>query len=71
MTKAKNKSKVMEEIVGEMRREIEEFMAIEDRITTGLEYEDRVIEICRSLGKKLMQGGQDVERRGKNSKKNS
>jgi hypothetical protein len=71
MTKAKNKSKVMEEIVGEMRREIEEFMAIEDRITTGLEYEDRVMEICRSLGKKLMQGGHDVERRGKNSKKNS
>lgn len=71
MTKAKNKSKVMEQIVGGMRREIEEFMAIEDQITTGLEYEDRVIEICRSLGKKLMQGGYDVEGRGKNSKKNS
>lgn len=60
----------MEEILNETRREVEHFMKIEGQITTGLEYEQRVIEICRSLGKKLMQGGYNVDCRGKNSKKN-
>ena len=66
-----NKTKEIEMIVQEMRKEIEAFMAIEDQIKTGLEYENRVIEITRSLGQKLLQGSREVKRRGKNSKKNS
>lgn len=66
-----NKTKEIEMIMHEMRKEIEAFIAIEDQIKTGLEYEDRVIEITRSLGQKLLRGSSEVERRGKNSKKNS
>ncbi len=65
------KTKTIEMIMREMRKEIEDFMATEDQIQTGLEYEDRVIEICRSLGQKLLQGGNEVGTKGKNSKKNS
>jgi hypothetical protein len=66
-----SKTKAIEMIMREMREEIEAFMAIEDQIKSGLEYEDRVIEIARSLGQKLLRGSSEVERRGKNSKKNS
>jgi hypothetical protein len=66
-----NKTKAIDMIMREMREEIEAFMAIEDQIQTGLEYEDRVIEITRSLGQKLLRGSGEVESRGKNSKKNS
>lgn len=66
-----NKTEAIEMIMREMRKEIEAFMAIEDQIQTGLEYEDRVIEITRSLGQKLLRGSGEVESRGKNSKKNS
>ena len=66
-----SKTKAIDMIIREMREEIEAFMAIEDQIKSGLEYEDRVIEIARSLGKKLLRGATEVERRGKNSKKNS
>lgn len=65
-----NKTKAIEMIMREMREEIEAFMAIEDQIESGLEYEDRVIEITRSLGQKLLRGSSEVEKRGKNSKKN-
>lgn len=65
-----NKTKAIEMIMREMREEIEAFMAIEDQIESGLEYEDRVIEITRSLGQKLLRGSSEVARRGKNSKKN-
>ena len=66
-----NKTKVTEEIVREMRKEIEAFMAIEDQIQSGLEYEDRVLAIARSLGERLLGGSGEIENRGKNSKKNS
>lgn len=66
-----NKTKVTEEIMREMRKEVEAFMAIEDKIQSGLEYEDRVIEITRKLGRRLLRGSQEVEKMGKNSKKNS
>lgn len=65
-----SKSKAIEMIMREMRKEIEAFMSIEDQIQTGLEYEDRVIEITRSLGQKLLRGTGDVRSKGKNSKKN-
>ena len=65
-----SKTKAIEMIMREMREEIEAFMAIEDQIKSGLEYEDRLIEITRSLGQKLLRGSSEVERRGKNSKKN-
>lgn len=66
-----SKTKVSEEIMREIRAEIEAFMAIEGQIQTGLEYENRVVEITRSLGEKLLRGASDVKSRGKNSKKNS
>lgn len=66
-----SKTKVTEEIMREMRKEIEAFMAIEGQIQSGLEYEDRVIEITRMLGQKLLRGSCQLEIRGKNSKKNS
>lgn len=66
-----NKTKVTEEIMREMRKEVEAFMAIEDKIQSGLEYEDRVIEITRKFGQRLLRGSREVEKRGKNSKKNS
>ena len=66
-----NKTEAIEMIMREMREEIEAFMAIEDQIQTGLEYEDKVIEITRSLGQKLLRGSGEVKSRGKNSKKNS
>jgi hypothetical protein len=65
-----SKTKALEIIMREMREEVEAFMAIEDQIKSGLEYEDRVIEIARSFGQKLLRGSSAVERRGKNSKKN-
>ncbi len=66
-----SKSQVIDKIMEATRQEVEAFMAIEGQIETGLEYENKVIEICRSLGKKLVSGGGDIEKRGKNSKKNS
>ena len=66
-----SKSQVIDKIMEATRQEVEAFMAIEDQIETGLEYENKVIEICRSLGQKLVSGGRDVEKRGKNSKKSS
>lgn len=63
------KSQALEMIMMELRADIEEFMEIENKITSPVEYEDRVIEICRSLGSKLLRGG-DVKRKGRNAKKN-
>ena len=45
-------------------------MSEEDTITSSIEYEDRVIEICRSLGRKLIAGGDQVHKKGRNAKKN-
>lgn len=70
-TTTMSKTKAIEMIMREMRKEIEAFMAIEDQIQTGLEYEDRVVKIARSFGQKLLQGSREVASRGKNSKKNS
>ena len=64
------KSQVIDKIMASTRKEVEEFMAIEGQIQSGLEYEDKLIELSRSFAHKLMAGGKDIKRKGKNSKKN-
>ncbi len=64
------KSQVIDMIMASTREEVEEFMAIEGQITSGLEYEDKLIELSRSFARKLMAGGKDMEKKGKNSKRN-
>jgi hypothetical protein len=54
----------------QVRADIEEFIAEEDKIGSSIEYEDRVIEICRSLGRNLMSGGDQIKGKGRNAKKN-
>ena len=53
------------------RKEVEEFMAIEGQIESGLEYEGKLIELSRSFAHKLLAGGIDIKKKSKNSKKNS
>ena len=65
------KSQVIEMIMQELREDIEEFMSVEDKITSSIEYEDRVVEICRTLGRKLVAGGNQVHRKSRNAKKTS
>jgi hypothetical protein len=64
------KSQVTEMILQEVRKDIEQFMSEEDAITSSIEYENKVIEICRSLGRKLIAGGDQVHKKGRNAKKN-
>ena len=64
------KSQLTEMILQELRKDIERFMSEEDTITSSIEYEDKVIEICRSLGRKLIAGGDQVHKKSRNAKKN-
>ena len=64
------KSQRTEMILQEVRKDIEQFMSEEDTITSSIEYENKVIEICRSFGRKLIVGGDQVHKKGRNAKKN-
>jgi len=63
------KSQKVEMIMGELRAEIEAFVSLEDEIKSSVEYEVKVLEICRSMVQKLVRGDGEVCKKGRNAKK--
>ncbi len=66
----KNK-KIVDTILESMREEVSAFISSESEITSSVEYEERVIELSRKFGKRLMEGGIGELPKSRNSKKSS
>lgn len=63
-----NKKQLVETILEAVRQEVEQFVEEEGKITSSVEYEDRVLAICRKFGRSLIetsQGGLPKSRNGK------
>ena len=66
----KNKE-IVDSILESMREEVSAFISSESEITSSLEYEDRILELSRQFGKRLMEGGIGELPKSRNSKKSA
>lgn len=64
----KNKE-LVDSILESMRAEVSQFVEEESKITSALEYEDRVIELSRKFAKGVIAGTQGKMPRSRNLKK--
>ena len=60
-----------EEILASIQEEVNDFLAIEDQITSSIAYEEKVLEIARKFAANLISGAKGQLPRDRNAKKKS
>ena len=67
----KNKEELVDALMASMRAEVLQFMEQESKITSPIEYEQRVIELSRQFAKNLIAKSQGELPKSRNSKKST
>lgn len=60
---------VVESILETVRKEVTNFVETECQITSSIEYEEKVLEICRQFGRGLIEQSMGKMPKSRNSKK--
>lgn len=63
------KEEILDAILRSIRTELSDFLEIESKITSGFEYEARVIEMSRNFGKAVIEQSQGKIPKSRNLKK--
>lgn len=66
-----DKQQLVDSILETVREELNEFVEQESKITSSIEYEERVISIARKFAQGIIQGTQGELPKSRNSKKKS
>lgn len=62
---------IVESILETVRKELTEFVEQESEIASSIEYEERVVQLCRQFGTEVLKGTSGKIPKSRNSKKKS